>query len=174
MSSDLKSININLNPLAVAAGAYNDNAIHFARFMAQEPQAVLREAFEIMMCNSLQPNIEIVKTLLKLLADKNVPNMYGETPLMIAAQNGQTDTVRHLINSDADVNANSNNGDTSLMYAASIERRDIMQYLIKAHANVNARNRKGITSLIIASQNGHAEIVQDFIKADINANEQNN
>jgi ankyrin repeat protein len=50
-------------------------------------------------------------------ADPNARNMFGETPLMAAAEDGQTETVCLLLNRGADVAAVDENGCDALVYA---------------------------------------------------------
>ena len=80
INADLKSINKNLNPLVVAAGASTGNVHFFTNFMAEESQNFLLDVFETMMENCHHPNIEILTMLLKSIVNKNLQNECGKTP----------------------------------------------------------------------------------------------
>ena len=198
--SDLESINSNLNPLAVASGADNSNAELFEKLIQDQPPLVLLDTFENIMRNSVQPKMGIVQALLEPMNDINMRNEIDKTPLIIAAEHNQTETIRHLMhyskdvkteNSNKDtagkesteivldlvkdrinVNARDNNGSSALIFAARNVNVDIVKCLIEANANVNGQDEDGDTALIRAAHNGHLEIVKYFIEADANVNGQ--
>ena len=97
----------------------------------------------------------------------------GATPLMIAAQNGQTKTVAKLLARGADVNAAASDGSTALMLAAQNGHTEIVSaLLLRKDINVDAKiSAYRLTALFLAAQNGHAEIVAKLLArgADVNA-----
>jgi ankyrin repeat protein len=82
------------------------------------------------------------------------------TPLMIAALEGDTETVRTLLAHGARVNAKDNEGHTALMFAVINSHSEIVKALLRAGARVNARAGDGGTALMLAATNGDAEITQ--------------
>ena len=74
------------------------------------------------------------------------------TPLMGAANRGQTSVVKILLNAGANVNAKDQLwGATALYDAALNEHPEVIQLLIKAGANVNDKDKDDVTELSFAS-----------------------
>lgn len=78
--------------------------------------------------------------------------LHGDTPLHVAAYEGNREIVNLLISYNADVNAPNNIGATPLHWAALTNRKDIAQALIDAGAQVNAPTLQGKTPLRIAME----------------------
>lgn len=83
-------------------------------------------------------NVEAVKRLLYLRADKDAALNNGETPLMIAASNGYGVIVSQLLAAGAKVNKVGKFGETELFLAARSGYPGIVGMLLKAGADVNA------------------------------------
>lgn len=79
-----------------------------------------------------------------------MPNLRGETPLMLAAIKGDLALAQKLIEMGAPVNADY--GWTALQYAASTGQYKMAQYLIDQGAEVNARTERGVTALYMAAR----------------------
>jgi ankyrin repeat protein len=95
--------------------------------------------------------------------------------LLMAAYEGNTDSVLLLILDSADVNARSDEGITPLMYAAEKGNEDIVKILLYNKANPNMVPFSGRTALMSAAIQNHPEIVYDLLLygADINATDEN-
>ena len=65
------------------------------------------------------PHAEIVKELLAKGAEKDAQEMFGDTPLICAAEKGHTEIVKQLLATGAKKNAQSHRGRTALMKARS-------------------------------------------------------
>src|SRR5882672_3805841 len=63
----------------------------------------------------------LIRSLLSMGADVNVPNDYGDTPLHRAAYLGLTEKVRFLLSQKADVERRAQRGESPLLYAARPE-----------------------------------------------------
>ncbi len=74
-----------------------------------------------------------------------------ESPLMMAALNGQTDLVSRLIERGADVNKT---GWTPLHYAATRGHLAVMRLLLDQHAYIDAESPNGTTPLMMAAHYG--------------------
>jgi ankyrin repeat protein len=100
----------------------------------------------------------------------NLRNIYGDTALIWASNNGYLDIVEELIKANADVNLQSNYGNTASALICAIKKNNIkiVKALIKAGANLNLQYKNGGTALIWASYDGHIEIVIELIKANVN------
>ena len=83
----------------------------------------------------------------------------GWRPLRLAAEEGQTDTIKSLLANGADVNAKGLFGWTPLHLAAQYGHKEIVEYLIeKGGADVNAKGKYGLTPLHLAAQYGHKRL----------------
>lgn len=80
-----------------------------------------------------------------------------ESPLMIAALNGQTDLVTRLIERGADVNKA---GWTPLHYASTRGHLAVMRILLEQHAYIDAESPNGTTPLMMAAHYGTPAAVQ--------------
>jgi hypothetical protein len=97
-------------------------------------------------------------TLVNLIsagADLNAKNNYGNTALILAAENNYTTVVSTLIAAGANIHSANNKGDTALMKAAWYGCTEIVSALINAGANVKTANKNGQTVLKIAAICGH-------------------
>mgnify|MGYP003323513550 CR=1 FL=1 len=72
----------------------------------------------------------------------------SESPVAVAAQRGDLDTVRVLLRSGADVNAAQNSGMSALHWAAQQNDAPVIEILLYAGANTEATTRLGGLSLI--------------------------
>jgi ankyrin repeat protein len=115
-------------------------------------------------------DIPLMKLLLELGADPNIPNADQCTPLLAAAgvgalgdgdESAGTDdealeTVKLLIELGADVNAVDNNGETAIHGASYQDRANLVEYFADHGADIkiwNQKNKWGWTPLDIAT--GH-------------------
>jgi len=84
----------------------------------------------------------------------------GMTPLMIAAQEGETKIVKVLLAIGSDINAKDNDGVTALMIAADEGHTEIVKALLAGGADVNRKANDGRTALTLATSKDSKEIVQ--------------
>jgi hypothetical protein len=105
-----------------------------------------------------------VKSLVKehpdLVSSKD--ELYGQTPLHIAAFNDRKDVAEFLLANNADVNAKAKNGSTPLHLAAAKGNKDIVELLLANKADVNALDNEGwspMHSAIYWSQQGTADLL---------------
>jgi ankyrin repeat protein len=82
------------------------------------------------------------------------------TPLMRAALEGDSGSVKGLLAGRVNVNVRDNEGRTALMFAVINSHSKIAKTLLEAGAHVNARARDGNTALMLAAMNGNAEITE--------------
>ncbi len=117
------------------------------------------------------PNRQIVK---EKDIDKKV-DVYGNTALIIAADDGNVGEVVSLVNRGADVNAKNKYGNTVLICAAEKGHIDVIKLLIAFGANLNAEGNKGCTALMEAASRCRIEVVKLLISfgANVNARQDN-
>ena len=77
-------------------------------------------------------SLDQVKDLIRLGADVNAGDDYGDTALMRACQGGHADTVKMLIEQGADVKAKNKEGKTSLQWARANGHTDVERLLEEA------------------------------------------
>lgn len=96
---------------------------------------------------------------------------HGHTPLMRAALDGDTESVKELINQGADINLKDDNGRTALMFAVVNRHYETMKLLLEHGADVNARSKQGGTALMGAAMDGELSMVQALLDngADLDA-----
>jgi len=89
----------------------------------------------------------------------------GGTPLMIAADKGDTNTVNALLANGANVNGANVTGRNALMAAADGGRLEVVKLLLEKSAEINEVTREGKTALIFAAQKGQFKVVQALLEA---------
>uniref|UniRef100_A0A5F9CC28 Fibronectin type III and ankyrin repeat domains 1 n=1 Tax=Oryctolagus cuniculus TaxID=9986 RepID=A0A5F9CC28_RABIT len=94
----------------------------------------------------------------------DVPNKFGFTALMVAAQKGYTRLVKILVSNGTDVNLKNGSGKDSLMLACYAGHLDVVKYLRRHGASWEARDLGGCTALHWAADGGHCNVVEWMIK----------
>ncbi|KAM4851727.1 fibronectin type 3 and ankyrin repeat domains protein 1 isoform 2-T2 [Thomomys bottae] len=94
----------------------------------------------------------------------DVPNKFGFTALMVAAQKGYTRLVKILISNGTDVNMKNGSGKDSLMLACYEGHLDVVKYLRRHGASWEARDLGGCTALHWATDGGHCPVIEWMIK----------
>lgn len=92
----------------------------------------------------------------------NVVDAKGDTPLMVAAANGQLDAVLSLIKRGADLGKEG--AWTALHYAASAGSVPVIQALVAAGAPVDIRSENATTPLMMAARAGREEAVRKLLQ----------
>jgi hypothetical protein len=78
--------------------------------------------------------------------------------LLIAAQNGNDETVKALLAQGASVDTKDIVGSTPLILAAGNGHEDVCKLLLTHNAQVDAKNNYGFTPLMCASLNDHEDV----------------
>jgi ankyrin repeat protein len=89
----------------------------------------------------------------------------GNTDLMRAALNGQSETAKALLLSGADVNAENHEGRTALMFAIVNLHRSTVHTLLDFGADVNVQARCGCTPLMLAAGGGDIGITRALLNS---------
>ena len=99
-------------------------------------------------------------------ADVNAKNNANLTPLMIACEKGNIDTINVLLNAGADTNIADCEGATCIHYAVYADcSTDVLQEIICHSACVNATNKYNQTALILGYVNGNHDAINVLLKA---------
>jgi len=92
-----------------------------------------------------------VKSLLKDKPDLvSSKDSKGNTPLHVAAENGNNEVAELLLTKGADVNARNNDGATPLHLAALMGSKEFAELLLTNGADVNAKENDGRTPMAVA------------------------
>lgn len=89
----------------------------------------------------------------------------GRTPLIQAAEAGDTATVRELLAQGAKVNARDECRWTALMRAAHHGHAEIVEALLAAGANLHVRDKAGYSLLMVTAANNHAALLRRLAQA---------
>jgi len=95
----------------------------------------------------------------------------GATPLIVAAQEGQTAVVHVLLAASAAVDQAATNGTTPLFAACQRGHAAIALVLTDAGAKVNQRKANGFTPLLVACQEGHVSVIKVLLSAGAQPNQ---
>ncbi|GAV82109.1 AAA domain-containing protein/Ank domain-containing protein/Ank_2 domain-containing protein [Cephalotus follicularis] len=146
-------------PTTIHAYAQSGDLLAFQKLLRDNP-FLLNERNPVMAQTPLHVSAgynraEIVKFLLDWQGSENIEleatNMYGETPLHMAAKNGCNEAARLLLSHGAFVEAKANNGMTPLHLAVwySIRSEDCstVKTLLEYNADCSATDNEGMTPL---------------------------
>lgn len=103
---------------------------------------------------------EIIKCLLAAGASVNLRNVDGDTALIHAAINGNTESALVLIAQGAELNAKTKDGTTALMLAAGNGHIEVVRTLFTAGADPNVRNNEGLTALDYALRSSNEDVIR--------------
>jgi ankyrin repeat protein len=104
-------------------------------------------------------------------ADVEEADHWNRTALLLASEEGHSNTVQILLDAGADVNARNGYYGTALQAASSGGHDDVVQMLLNKGAYVNAQSGEYGSALQAASSGGHDDVVQMLLNkgADVNA-----
>lgn len=112
-------------------------------------------------------DVKQLRSLIDQGALVNAPDMWGTTPLVIAAREGQVEAVRALLKAGAEPDGR-NGGMTPLAAAALRGHASVVRVLLRAGAQPDAVGLNGQSPLISALQMGHTDTVRLLLQAGAN------
>jgi len=89
----------------------------------------------------------------------------NSTGLILAARNGQYETIKLLVTAGADVNRTDNHGSSALHFAALQGNERITRSLLAGNANVDLADEEGCTPLMRAAAAGHLHVLLPLLDA---------
>ena len=110
-------------------------------------------------------DVKKCKELLSKRANTENADIYGWTPLYIAANRGHIDICKLLLQAGASVNHVDKNGMTSLSEAARRGYQKICELLLEAGAEVNHADINDFTPLSEAARRGHDKVCELLLQA---------
>ncbi len=93
----------------------------------------------------------------------NITDQEENTPLIIAAANGDLDSAKILLSYRANINAKNKYGMTPLLYAIKGKHKAMTEYLINNGANINISNKYGQNPLFWAAYYGDSQLVHNLL-----------
>ncbi|XP_073905229.1 kinase D-interacting substrate of 220 kDa-like isoform X11 [Castor canadensis] len=107
-----------------------------------------------------EENIPALKALLEKCKDVDERNECGQTPLMIAAEQGNLEIVKELIKNGANCNLEDLDKWTALISASKEGHIHIVEELLKCGVNLEHRDMGGWTALMWACYKGRTDVVE--------------
>lgn len=104
-----------------------------------------------------------VELMLSGKISPNITDKDGNTPLIIAAANGDLESAKHLIAYRAKVNVKNKVGMTPLLYAVKGRHTEMAEYLINNGAKINPSNIYGQNAIFWAAYNGDSKLVHNLL-----------
>ena len=92
--------------------------------------------------------------------DLEARNSQGQTPLMAAIYQGNTELALWLIQAGANVNAQDDMANSPFLYAGAEGMLNIVKAALNHGADFSVLNRYGGTALIPAAEKGHLDVVK--------------
>lgn len=93
----------------------------------------------------------------------HIQSQSGDTPLIIAAANGNTEIVEWLLNKDVEVDARNSLGNTALITATESQNLAVVQHLVESKASISRKNQLGFSALDIAERKNKE--IFDYLKS---------
>lgn len=108
--------------------------------------------------------LPMIRLLLKNGADGDkAVNLWGETPLMVAAKADFPEALQLLLDQGADATRRSNFMETALHFAAHHYTVETINLLLDAGADIDAPDRTGQTALHIAAHHNRRDVVKTLV-----------
>jgi len=98
----------------------------------------------------------------------NLKYKNGDTPLIIASREGNSEVVKELIKLGADVNILNNDSNGAIWASCFANSLEVLSLLINANADMNNQNINGATALIYASSSKKERVVELLLKSGAN------
>lgn len=178
-------------PLSEAAQAGSLEIVQLLLKNGADPSLGNLEGETALLATARGGNVQIAEALLKAGADVNAKERWGgQSPVMWAAAQSQTDMLRLLIKHGADINAQgamrlwdrrtmneprpkdmNKGGFTPLLYAARQGCTECVKILAAAGADLNATDPDRVSPLNLALINQHFETAVTLIEAGADVNQ---
>jgi uncharacterized protein len=113
--------------------------------------------------------VGVVKLLVEAGAEVDRANELGDTPLIVAALQGEAEIVSFLAPRIVAIDR-SNQGETALGMAVTQDSMEMMAVLLEVGANPNTRLPDGKTALMKAGDRGNIEMMEKLINAGADVN----
>ncbi|XP_053141734.1 kinase D-interacting substrate of 220 kDa isoform X3 [Hemicordylus capensis] len=117
-----------------------------------------------------EENVPALKAFLEKCKDVDERNENGQTPLMLAAEQGNLEIVQELIKKGANCNLEDADNWTALISAAKEGHAAIVSELLNCNVNLEHRDMGGWTALMWACYKGCTEVAELLLEKGANPN----
>uniref|UniRef100_A0A3Q1IG79 KAP NTPase domain-containing protein n=1 Tax=Anabas testudineus TaxID=64144 RepID=A0A3Q1IG79_ANATE len=117
-----------------------------------------------------EENLAAMKAHLDKFRDVDSRSDNGQTPLMVAAEQGNLDIVQELIRRGANVNLDDVDCWTALISAAKEGHIEVVRELLENNANLEHRDMGGWTALMWAAYKGRTDVARLLLEKGANPN----
>ncbi|XP_057716399.1 kinase D-interacting substrate of 220 kDa B isoform X4 [Corythoichthys intestinalis] len=117
-----------------------------------------------------EENLAAIKAHLDKFKDVDSRSDNGQTPLMVAAEQGNLEIVQELIKRGANVNCDDVDCWTALMSASKEGHIQVVEELLDNEANMENRDMGGWTALMWAAYKGRTDVAQLLLSKGANPN----
>uniref|UniRef100_A0A3P8U1T2 Kinase D interacting substrate 220 n=1 Tax=Amphiprion percula TaxID=161767 RepID=A0A3P8U1T2_AMPPE len=117
-----------------------------------------------------EENLAAVKAHLDKFKDVDSRSDNGQTPLMVAAEQGNLEILQELIRRGANVNLDDVDCWTALISAAKEGHIEVVRELLENNANLEHRDMGGWTALMWAAYKGRTDVAQLLLEKGANPN----
>lgn len=156
--------------LLAAAAAGEDEAILAALAQGADPLAKDENDNTVLLLAAMgnyfgDEHVPVFDALLKAKVPIDAKNKNGHTALMLAAREGQDDSVDWLLEHGAKVNERAANGWTPLMLAAYNGQNFAVTSLLRGNADVKVKDSDGWDALMLAISEGRGGVAEKLIES---------
>ncbi|XP_045917766.1 kinase D-interacting substrate of 220 kDa B [Micropterus dolomieu] len=127
-------------------------------------------AIQSLFSNVEEENLAAIKAHLDKFKDVDSRSDNGQTPLMVAAEQGNLEILQELIRRGATVNLDDIDGWTALISAAKEGHIEVVRELLENNANLEHRDMGGWTALMWAAYKGRTDVAQLLLEKGANPN----
>ncbi|CAN9502092.1 unnamed protein product [Ophioblennius macclurei] len=117
-----------------------------------------------------EENLAAIKAHLDKFKDVDSRSDNGQTPLMVAAEQGNLEIVQELIRRGANVNLDDVDCWTALISAAKEGHIEVVKELLENNANLEHRDMGGWTAVMWAAYKGRTDVAQLLLEKGANPN----
>ncbi|XP_051811153.1 kinase D-interacting substrate of 220 kDa B isoform X3 [Acanthochromis polyacanthus] len=117
-----------------------------------------------------EENLAAIKAHLDKFKDVDSRSDNGQTPLMVAAEQGNLEILQELIRRGANVNLDDVDCWTALISAAKEGHIEVVRELLENNANLEHRDMGGWTALMWAAYKGRTDVAQLLLEKGANPN----
>jgi uncharacterized protein len=134
------------------------SAVTTALLRGTDPNVEVLDQGTMLIIAVREKSMSVATSLLKLTqVDVNKESKNGESPLMLAAFNGDLDLVKALVKRGAQINKPLW---TPLHYAAANGQLSVVEYLVENHAYIDAESPNNTTPLMMAARHKHITVMR--------------